>query len=98
LGIKKMERTGKALQTVLMRGVFFLVGRRNRAAIRVMKAKLGERNFVKDRCLGELASPNRQEQRLHDQSIDRDYADQPSPEWPQFRTCLIWSGLHAHRA
>ena len=81
-----------------MRGVFFLVGRRNRAAIRVMKAELRERNLIEDRCLSKLASRNRQEQRLHDQSIDRNDADQPSPERPQFRTCLIWSGLHAHRA
>ena len=83
---------------MLVCGVFVLVGRRNRTAIRVMKAKLGERNFVKDGRLGELASRYRQQQRLHNQSIDRDDADQPSPERSPLRTCLIWSGLHAHRA
>jgi len=68
---------------MLVRGMFVLVSRRNRAAIRVMQAKLRERNFVKDGRLGELASHYRQQQRLHDQSIDRDDADQPSPERSQ---------------
>lgn len=82
---------------MLVRGVFVLIGRRDRAAVRVMQAKLRERNFVKDRCLGELASRYRQQQRLHDQSIDRNDADQPSPERAQFRVSLIWSGWHAHK-
>jgi hypothetical protein len=98
LGIKKLECPGKALQTVLMRGVFILVAGRNRVAIRVMQTQLGERNFVNDRCFGKLASRYRQQQRLHGQSIDRSCAHQPSPEQSQLRTYLIWSGLHAHRA
>jgi hypothetical protein len=46
--IEKNKCPGKALQTMLVRGMFALVSRRNRAAIRVMQAKLRERNFVKD--------------------------------------------------
>ena len=80
-----------------MRGVFCLVGRRNRAAVRVMLTKLRERYFVEDGCLGSLASQYRQQQRLHDQRIDRKDADQPSPEWSPLQTCLIWSGLHADK-
>ena len=91
-----MECPGKALQT-MVGGVFLLVVGRNRTAVRVVQAKLGERNVVKDCRLGELASRNRQQQRLHGQSIDRDRADQPSPEQSQPRTCLIWPASHAHK-
>jgi hypothetical protein len=79
-----MKRPGKTLHTVIVRGMFFLIGGRSRAAIRVMRAKFSERNLVKDRSLGELGARHRQQQRLQDQSIDRDRADQPSPEQPQF--------------
>ena len=79
-----MRGSGKTLQTVMVGGMFLLVGGRNRAAVGVMQAKLGERNLVEDRSLGELGSGHRQQQRLHDQGIDRDRADQPSPEQPQF--------------
>jgi hypothetical protein len=33
---------------MMVRGMLALVGRRTRAAIRVMQAKLGERNLVED--------------------------------------------------
>ena len=85
----KNKGAGKALQTMLMRRMLLLVGGRNRAAVRVMLAKLGERNVVKDGRLGELASHDRQQQRLHDQGIDRNRANQPSPEQAQFRASLI---------
>jgi hypothetical protein len=94
LGVEKMKGPGKTLQTVVVRGMLLLIGR---AAIRVMQAKLGERNLVEDRRLRELGSRYRQQQRLHRQSIDRNRADQPSPELPQFQTCLIWSASHAHK-
>ena len=97
LGVEKMKGPGKTLQTVVVRGMLLLIGRRNRAAIRVMQAKLGERNLVEDRRLRELGSRYRQQQRLHRQSIDRNRAHQPSPELPQFQTCLIWSASHAHK-
>ena len=93
LGVEKMKGPGKTLQTVVVRGMLLLIGR---AAIRVMQAKLGERNLVEDRRLSELGSRYRQQQWLHRQSIDRDRADQLSPEQPPFRTRLIWSGSHAH--
>ena len=95
--IKKVKGSGKTLQTMLVGGMLVLVGRRTSAAIRVMQAKLGERNLVEDGGLGELGSRYRQQQWLHRQSIDRDRADQLSPEQPPFRTRLIWSGSHAHK-
>ena len=91
-----MKCPGKTLQTVVG-GMFLPVVGRNGATARVVQAKLGERNVVKGRGLGELASRNRQQQRLHGQSIDRDRADQPSPEQSQLRTCLIWPASHAHK-
>ena len=72
-----------------MRRVLLLVSGRNRAAVRVMQAKLGERNVVQHRRLSELASRDRQQQRLHDQGIDRNRANQPSPEQAQPHTSLI---------
>ena len=47
-GIKENKCPGKTLQTMLVRGMFVLVSRCNRAAIRVMQAKLRERNVVKN--------------------------------------------------
>jgi hypothetical protein len=79
----------KALQTVLVCGVLLLVGRRDRAAIGVMLAKLGECSFVESGRLRKLASHDRQQQRLHDQGIDCDRADQPPPEHAEFRASLI---------
>ncbi len=80
-----------------MRGVLFLIGRRNGAAVRVMQTKLRERDFVENGCLGGLASQYRQQQRLHDQCIDRKHPDQRSPERSPLQTCLIWSGLHTDK-
>jgi len=79
----------KALQTVLVCGVFVLVGRRDRAAIGIMLAKLGERDFIESGRLRKLASHDRQQQRLHDQGIDRGCADQLPPERAKFRASLI---------
>ena len=84
LGVEKMKSPGKTLQTVMMCGMFLLIGGRSRATVGVMQAKLGERNLVEDRRLRKLGSRYRQQQRLHRQSIDRNRADQPSPELPQF--------------
>ena len=75
-----MKRPGKTLQAMVGMGMLMLVGRRDGAAVRIVKAKLREREIVKDRGLGELGSSNGQEQRLDDQRIDRNRADQPSPE------------------
>jgi len=72
-----------------MSGVFFLVGWCNRAAICVMQTKLGEGDFVEDRCLRQLVSSERQQQRLHDQRIERKHADQLSPERTTPLVCLI---------
>jgi hypothetical protein len=47
-GIEKNKGPGKALQAMLVRGMFALVGRCDRAAIRVVQAKLGVRDFVED--------------------------------------------------
>jgi hypothetical protein len=79
-----MKGPRKTLHTVMVGGKFFLIGRRNGAALGIMQAKLSERNLVEDRGLGELGSGYRQQQRLHNQGIDRDRADQLSPEQPQF--------------
>jgi hypothetical protein len=78
----------KALQAVLLCGMF-LVGWRGRIAIATMLAKFGERHFVESGRLRKLASRDRQQQRLHGKSIDRNRANQPSPEQAQFRTSLI---------
>jgi hypothetical protein len=91
---KKDKGRGKTLQTVLSSGML-LVGRRDRPAICLMLAKLREGDFVKSGRLGELACRDRQQQRLHHQGIDRNGADQPSPEQAQLRAGLIWSGWHA---
>ncbi len=82
---------------MLVRRVVFLVGRCNRTAVGIMLAKLGEPNVVKHGRAGELGSSNRQQQRLHDQGVDRSRADQPSPEPAQPCASLIWSGWHAHK-
>jgi hypothetical protein len=93
--IEKVECSRKTLQAMLVDGMSFLVGGRNRTAIRIVQAELGERNIVKGAGLRELGTSNRQQQRLHEQGIDRGCADQPSPERSRFRTCLISSGGHA---
>jgi hypothetical protein len=57
------------------------------AAIALMQTKLDKPDFVKGRSVGELGAGG-QQQWLHDQSIDRCGANQPSPE-AQHRTRLI---------
>jgi hypothetical protein len=79
---------GKTLQTVLLRGML-LIGRRDRAAIGVMLAKFGESCLVERGRLRKLASGDRQQQRLHGQGIDRNRANQPSPEQSQPQASLI---------
>jgi hypothetical protein len=75
-----MKCPGKTLQTVMGCRKFLLIGGRNWAAVRVMQAKLSERNLVEDRSLGDLGSRYRQQQRLHDQCKDRDRGGQSLPE------------------
>jgi hypothetical protein len=87
-GAKKNKGRGKALQTVLLGGMF-LIGRRGRAAIGVMLAKLSERGLFESGRLRKLAPDHRQQQGLHDQGIDRNRANQPSPEKTQLRASLI---------
>lgn len=82
------------MQAVLLRGMF-LIGWRDRIAIGIMLAKLRERRVIESGRLRKLASGDRQQQRLHGKGIDRNRANQPSPEQPQFRATLIWSGWHA---
>lgn len=82
--VEKMKGPRKALHTVMVGGKFLLIGRCNGAALGIMQAKLSERDLVEDRGLGELGSGYCQQQRLHNQGIDRDRADQLSPEQPQF--------------
>jgi len=50
-----MKCPGKTLQTVVG-GMFLPVVGRNGATVRVVQAKLGERNVVKGRGLGELVA------------------------------------------
>jgi len=80
--IKKVKCAGKALQAVLVRRVLLLIGWRDRAAVRIVLAELGERDLVQDGSLRELAAKHRQQQRLHHQGIDRDDAYQLAPERP----------------
>ena len=94
--VEKMESSRETLQAMLMERMSFLVGGRNGTAIRIVQAELGERNSVKGAGLRELGTSNRQQERLHDQGIDRERADQPSPERWRSRTCLVWSDGHAH--
>src|SRR5579863_6891923 len=96
-GVEEVKRSGKTLHAMMVRRIF-LVGRRNGAAVRIMKAKLGERDIVESGGLRELAAGNRQQQRLHDQRIDCERANQPSPEGARSRVCLIWSDCHAHKS
>jgi hypothetical protein len=81
-GLRRAEKNKgprKALQAVLLCGMF-LIGRREGAAIGAVLAKLSERNVVESGRLGKLASRDRQQQRLHGEGIDRNRANQPSPE------------------
>ena len=90
-GLRRAEKnkgTRKALQAVLLCGMF-LVGRRDRSAIGVMLAELGERYLVEGGRLRKLASRDRQQQRLHGKGIDRNRANQPSPEQSQPQASLI---------
>jgi hypothetical protein len=57
---KKNKRPGKALQAVLLCGMF-LIGRRDGAAIGFVLAKLGERHLVESGRLRKLASCDRQQ-------------------------------------
>jgi hypothetical protein len=93
--VQQAKRSGKTLHAMMVRRIF-LVGRCNGAAIRIMKAKLGERDIVESGGLRELAAGNRQQQRLHDQRIDRERANQPPPEGARFQSCLICSNAHVH--
>src|SRR5581483_8214438 len=93
--VQQAKRSGKTLHAMMV-GRIFLVGRCNGAAIRIMKAKLGERDIVESSGLRELAPGNRQQQRLHDQCIDRERANQSLPEGARFQSCLIWSNAHVH--
>src|SRR5579872_177185 len=78
--IQKVKCSGKTLQAMVGMGRFVLVGRRGGAAVRIVKAKLREREIGKDRGLGELGSSDVLEQRLDDQRIDRNRDNQPSPK------------------
>jgi len=77
-----VECSGEAKQTVIVCGMLLLVGRGNGAAIRLMQAQLGEREIAKSGSLGKLRSDDCQQQWLHHQRVDRDGADQASPEAP----------------
>lgn len=81
-----MKRSGKAKQAVVVCRMFRLL-RGHRAIVSLMQAKLRKRDFVNRRSLGELRAGG-QQQRLHDQRVDRGGAKQASAE-AQHRTCLI---------
>jgi hypothetical protein len=77
--VEKDKGARKTLHAVLMNWVALLIGRRNRASVRIVQAKLEQRKVIERGSLGELAAGDHQ-QRLHDQRIDRDRTYQPSPE------------------
>jgi len=87
----------KTEQTVVLYGMFFLVGGSSRAAVSLMQTQLGERKIVNGGSLGELSANEPKQQRLHDQRVDRCCANQPSPE-AQSRTRSISRGSHAHES
>jgi hypothetical protein len=72
--VEKDKGARKTLHAVLMNRMALLIGRRNRASVRIVQAKLEQRKIIERGSLGELAAGNHQ-QRLHDQCIDRDCAD-----------------------
>lgn len=79
-GIQEVECAGETKYTMVIRRMFGLINRRERAPISPMQAKLGERKFVKGGSIRYLNAKDRQQKRLHNKSIDNRRANQPSPE------------------
>jgi hypothetical protein len=94
--IQEMKCSGKTKQTMIMSRMVLLISGRNRAAVRVMQAKLGQGKIIKARSLSQLGTNDRQQQRLHHQRIDSCRANQPSPETPQSQANVILPASHAH--
>jgi hypothetical protein len=78
-GIQEVEGAGKTKYTMVIRKMFGLINRRERASISPMQAKLGARKFVEGGSIGYLNANDRQQKRLHHKRIDNCRANQPSP-------------------
>jgi len=56
-----MKCSGKTKQTVVMRGMFLLIGRRSRATVGLMQAKRGNGKIIEGGSLGQLGTDNRKQ-------------------------------------
>jgi hypothetical protein len=91
--IQQMKRPGKT-KFAVMRRLFLMVGGRDGAAIRRVKAKLGPGKTVKCRSLRKLRACERKQKRLHNERIDGRRADQPLPVSPPSRAGLVRPDAH----
>jgi hypothetical protein len=79
-GIQGVECAGKTKYTMVIRRMFGLINRRERAPVSPMQAKLGKRKLVKRGSIRYLNANDCQQQRLHNKRTDNRRANQPSPE------------------
>ena len=96
-GIQEVESAGKTKHTMVIRRMFGLISRGERAPVSPMQAKLGERKFVKGGSIRYLNAYDNQQKRLHNKRIDSRRANQPSPEGPRFEGSAVRPHAHDSR-